>query len=126
MILLSIKVAIEYFELDLIAVSPLVTAFAGGLIFIIVILLAGTLSDYNSDLATSILALCKDIRIACTDDMETIRMQERIRAFLSVINANFRNNIWKQKWVNSVMDKIDGDILCLARSGTTIHRKIKE
>ena len=42
-------------------------------------------------------------------------MQERIRAFLSVINANFRNNIWKQKWVNSVMDKIDGDILCLAR-----------
>ena len=64
MILLSIKVAIEYFELDLIAVSPLVTAFAGGLIFIIAILLAGTLSDYNSDLATSILALCKDIRIA--------------------------------------------------------------
>jgi hypothetical protein len=122
--ILGVKVVIEYYELDLVAVSPLVTAFVGGVIFIIAILLAGTFSDYKESekipagLATSVLTLYKDIRIASANDIETTCMQDRIRALLSVINSNFRNNLWKQTAVNSGVDKIDEDILCLVRGKT--------
>jgi hypothetical protein len=95
LVLLGIKVAIEDFELDLIAISPLVTAFVGGVIFIIAIILAGTLSDYKegekipSELASSIPILYKDVRIASTDNEEIASMRDRIRRLLLAINSNF-------------------------------------
>jgi hypothetical protein len=47
-VLLVTKAAIHQFELDLVTIGPLVTAFVGGgVIFIIAIILAYTLSDYK-------------------------------------------------------------------------------
>ncbi|MDW0175250.1 MAG: hypothetical protein QN784_10915 [Nitrososphaeraceae archaeon] len=47
-VLLVTKAAIHQFELDLVTIGPLVTAFVGGgVIFIIAIILACTLSDYK-------------------------------------------------------------------------------
>lgn len=122
-VLLVTKAAIHYFELDFVAISPLVTAFVGGVIFIIAIILAGTLSDYKesekipSELAASILILYKDVRMASTDNEKISPMRDRIRKFLTTINSNFKSNVWKQTDVNLVMDKIDEDIVSLAHKG---------
>jgi hypothetical protein len=122
-VLLVAKAAIHYFELDF-AISPLVTAFVGRVIFIIAIILAGTLSDYKesekipSELAASILILYKDVRMASTDNEKISTMRDRIRKLLTTINSNFKSNVWKQTDVNLAMDKIDEDIVSLAHKGT--------
>lgn len=123
-VLLGTKAAIDQLELDFITITPLVTAFVGGVIFIIAIILAGTLSDYKesekipSELAASILILYKDVRIASNDNAKIGTMRERIRRLLTTINSNFKSNVWKQRDVNLAMDKIDEDIVSLAQKGT--------
>ena len=123
-VLLVTKAAIHYFELDFVAISPLVTAFVGGVIFIIAIILTGTLSDYKesekipSELAASILILYKDVRMASTDNDKISIMRGRIRKLLTTINSNFKSNVWKQTDVNLAMDEIDEDIVSLAHKGT--------
>ncbi len=123
-VLLVTKAAIHYFELDFVAISPLVTAFVGGVIFIIAIILSGTLSDYKesekipSELAASILILYKDVRMASTDNKKISTMRDRIRKLLTTINSNFKSNVWKQTDVNLAMDEIDEDIVSLAHKGT--------
>jgi hypothetical protein len=121
---LGSKAAIHLFELDFVTITVLVTTFVGGVIFIIAIILAGTLSDYNegekipSELAGSILILYKDLRIASNDNAKIGTMRDRIRRLLSTINSNFKSNIWKQTDVNLAMDKIDEYIVSLAQIGT--------
>ena len=91
-VLLVTKAAIHHFELDFVAISPLVTAFVGGVIFIIAIILSGTLSDYKesekipSELAASILILYKDVRMTSTDNEKISTMRDRIRRLLTTIN----------------------------------------
>ncbi|MDW0186127.1 MAG: hypothetical protein QOK63_01435 [Nitrososphaeraceae archaeon] len=122
-VLLVTKAAIHQFELDLVTIGPLVTAFVGGgVIFIIAIILACTLSDYKvkkipSELAASILILYKDVRIASIDNERINTMRDRIR-LLSTINYNFKSKVWKQTDVNLAMDEIDEDIVSLAQKGT--------
>jgi hypothetical protein len=125
-VLLVTKAAIHYLELDFVAISPLVTAFVGGVIFIIAIILSGTLSDYKesekipSELAASILILYKDVRMASTDNEKISTMRDRIRKLLSTINSNFKSNVWKQTDVNLAMDEID-KILYLSRTKERLH-----
>lgn len=122
-VLLVTKAAIHQFELDLVTIGPLVTAFVGGgVIFIIAIILACTLSDYKVkkiplELAASILILYKDVRIASIDNERINTMRDRIR-LLSTINYNFKSKVWKQTDVNLAMDEIDEDIVSLAQKGT--------
>lgn len=123
LVLLAVKVAIEFFGLDLIAISPLVTAFVGGVIFLIAIILAGTLSDYKegekipSELSTSILTLYKEFKIATNNEENIVRAQAHTKQLLEAIIANFKNNIWKQTDVNNVIDKLDEDVLSFSRTG---------
>ena len=123
-VLLVTKAAIHQFELDLVTIGPLVTAFVGGgVIFIIAIILECTLSDYKEsekiplELAASILILYKDVRIASIDNERINTMRDRIR-LLSTINYNFKSKVWKQTDVNLAMDEIDEDIVSLAQKGT--------
>lgn len=122
--MLATKAAIHQFGLDFVTISPLVSAFVGGVIFIIAIILASTLSDYKesekipSELAASILILYKDVKIASTDNEKISTMGDRIRKLLSTINSNFKSNVWKQTDVNLAMDKIDEDIVSLAQKET--------
>ncbi|MDW0266818.1 MAG: hypothetical protein QN835_06075 [Nitrososphaeraceae archaeon] len=122
-VLLVTKAAIHQFELDLVTIGPLVTAFVGGgVIFIIAIILACTLSDYKVkkiplELAASILILYKDVRIASIDNERINTMRDRIR-LLSTINYNFKSKVWKQTDVNLAMDEIDEDIVSLVQKGT--------
>lgn len=125
LVLIIMKIVVEFFNLDLISISPLITAFVGGVIFIIAFILAGTLSDYKEaekipgELAASIKTLYKDVRIACAGDEKMASdMHGRIKELVGVINSNFRHNNWKQSEVNSVVDVIDDDILELSTKGT--------
>lgn len=124
LVLIIMKIFVEFFNLDLISISPLITAFVGGVIFIIAFILAGTLSDYKEaekipgELAASIKTLYKDVRIACAGNEKMASdMHECIKELVGVINSNFRHNNWKQSEVNSVVDVIDDDILELSKKG---------
>ena len=88
-LLLVTKAAIHHFQLDFVAISPLVTAYVGGVIFIIAIILAGTLSDYKesekipSELAASVLILYKDVKLASTDNEKVNDMRDKIKRLLA-------------------------------------------
>lgn len=92
-ILILMKIAVEFFNLDLISVGPLITAFVGGVIFIIAFILSGTLSDYKEaekipgELAASIKTLYRDVRIACTNNEKMASaMHSQIKGLVSIIN----------------------------------------
>lgn len=119
--ILVAKIIVEYFGIDVIELSPLITAFVSGVIFILAFLLAGTFTDYKEaeripgELAASVKSLYKDTRIICVNaqiyEAEAEIRDHHIKQLLNTINSNFRNNIWKQTKVNSAMDIIDNDIL---------------
>lgn len=116
-ILLGMKLIVRYLDLDVASASPLITALVGGVIFTIAIIFTGTLTDYKEsekipgELAGSIKALYRDSMIIHAGDGKiTVDMRIHIRALLSVINSNFKQNAWDMKEINSSMNSINLDI----------------
>jgi hypothetical protein len=67
--LIGLKAIFHFFNLEIIAVGPVITALVAGVFFVIAIILSGVLSDYKEsekipgELAASIEALYKDTRL---------------------------------------------------------------
>jgi hypothetical protein len=122
-VLLVLKfLVVDYFELDVISINPVVTAIIAGVIFTIAILFTGTLSDYKEsekipgELAASIKSFYKDSNIIKVTDEKIIQnIQNHIKELVNVLNANFKNgDFWKSSNVNEAIDIIDKDIKILA------------
>lgn len=126
-VLLIMKMIVEFFEVDLISASPLITAFVGGVIFIIGFILVGTFSDFKDaekipgELASSIKTLYYDTRVACANNSNSqnmvVDMQCHVKELLHAVTSNFKQNDWKRREVNQATDKLDNDILMLAEKG---------
>ena len=124
---------VDYFELDVISINPVITAIIAGVIFTIAILFTGTLSDYKEsekipgELAASIKSFYKDSKIIKVNDIEIIHnIQNHIKELVNVLNANFKNNnFWKSSNVNEAIDIIDKDIKILVEENVHISMIIK-
>lgn len=122
-ILLFAKIVIiDFFELDVISVNPVVTAIVAGVIFTIAIIFTGTLSDYKEsekipgDLAASLKSLYKDSLIISS---ENNGIQKHVKMLVSIINSNFSDkNYWKADNVNKAIDAIDEDVCNLVKKGS--------
>jgi len=122
--LLIVKLVIDYYKIDVIIPSPVITALVAGVIFTMAAIFTGVLADYKEsekipgELAATVRNLYKDIRIATvTHKNLTFDMHEHIRKLLSTMNSNFRRNEWKLREINPAIDKIDEDIEHLATDG---------
>ena len=122
--LLAVKSVIDYYTLDVIVPSPVITALVAGVIFTMAAIFTGVLADYKEsekipgELAATIRNLYKDIRVATVIHKDLTRdMHEHIRELLTVMNANFRCNEWKLREINPAIDQIDDDIEHLAADG---------
>jgi hypothetical protein len=120
-LLLLIRLTIDFLRFDILSVTNLITAFVGGAMFTVAIILTGTLTDYKeseripSDLVTSLSALYEDcnlIRGANADIAGEIRA--RVRDLLGAINNNFRENEWDSSRIKTVILSINEDIYRLA------------
>lgn len=116
-VLLGIKTAVRYFDLDIASASPLITALVGGVIFTIAIIFTGTLTDYKEsekipgEMAASIKALYRDSMIIHAGDGKiTEDMRVHIKQLLAVINSNFTKNSWDMKEINASMNAINLDL----------------
>ena len=125
-ILLILKLAIDYLNLDVVAASPIITAFVAGVIFTIAIIFTGTLTDYKEsekipgELVASVKTLYKDTRVVTSisnNGKIASTTQTDIKQLLSIIISNFRRNVWKLKEMNPVIDRIDENINNLAQNG---------
>lgn len=129
-ILLSVKLfLIDFFELDVISVNPVVTAIVAGVIFTIAIIFTGTLSDYKEsekipgDLAASLKSLYKDSLII---NNENNGMQKHVKMLVSIINSNFADkDSWKTSDINRSIDAIDEDVRILVEKGLPPQWAIK-
>ena len=124
MVLLIVKLVIDYYKIDVIIPSPVITALVAGVIFTMAAIFTGVLADYKEsekipgELAATIRNLYKDIRIATVTHKDlTFDMHEHIRELLLTMNRNFRRNEWKLREINPAIDKIDEDIEHLATDG---------
>jgi len=121
-VLLLLKlIVVDYFELDVISVNPVVTAIVAGVIFTIAIIFTGTLSDYKEsekipgELAASLKSLYKDSLII---DNANTGMQKHVKMLVSIINSNFANKkSWKITEINHAIDSIDADVRILVGKG---------
>lgn len=121
MVLLIVRLVIDLLRFDILSVTNLITAFVGGAMFTVAIILTGTLTDYKeseripSDLVTSISAMYEDsqlIRGSNTEIAGDIRV--RVRELLGTINRNFRANVWQVGEIKEVILAINEDIYQLA------------
>jgi hypothetical protein len=120
-VLLIVRLVIDFLRFDILSVTNLITAFVGGAMFTVAIILTGTLTDYKeseripSDLVTSISTIYEDsqlIRGSNTDIAGDIRA--RVRELLGTINRNFRANAWQVGEIKAVILAINEDIYQLA------------
>jgi hypothetical protein len=123
-VLLAIKLTIDYFVVDVIVPSPVITALVAGVIFTMAAIFTGVLADYKEsekipgELAATIRNLIKDIRVATVSHKDlTGDMQDHIRQLLKVMNSNFRRNEWIRREINPEIDRLDEDIEHLASDG---------
>lgn len=131
-VLLVVRVGIDLIGLDILSVTNLITAFVGGAIFTIAIILTGTLVDFKEseripgELATSVSALYTDsglIRSPNTTRAGEIRTQ--VLELLKAINENFRNNRWDLDAIRSPMNRINENIFQLAENNAAPQYVVK-
>ncbi|MFY9300150.1 MAG: hypothetical protein WAO91_03040 [Candidatus Nitrosotenuis sp.] len=122
-------VVVDFFELDVISVNPVVTAIVAGVIFTIAIIFTGTLSDYKEsekipgDLAASLKSLYKDSLII---NNENNGMQKHVKILVSIINSNFVDkDSWKTNDINKSIDSIEEDVRILMEKGLPPQWAIK-
>jgi uncharacterized membrane protein len=118
--LIGLKAIFHFFNLEIIAVGPVITALVAGVFFVIAIILSGVLSDYKEsekipgELTTSIEALYKDTRLMGNSEAVN-EMLKHVSELTHTITFNFqRKGSWKLSEVNSVLDQIDDDIRIFA------------
>ncbi len=123
-VLLVIKGMLYIFDLEVISVSTLSSAFVGGVIFTLAIVFAGTLTDYKEsekipgELAASIKTLYKDCSVIINNEEGIAAdMRLHIKELLGTFNSNFRRNVWELSELNKAMDNINSDIQRLAEKG---------
>jgi hypothetical protein len=116
-VLCFIRICIDYLNLDIIGISPVITSLVAGVIFTIAVIFTGTLTDYKEsekipgDLAASINSLYSDICMIPTID-ESIRNEYRnnvTELYLAIVK-NFRDNEWNLEPIHFVSGKINNDI----------------
>jgi hypothetical protein len=122
--LLAVKLVIDYYQADVIIPSAVITALVAGVIFTMAAIFTGVLADYKEsekipgEIAATIRNLYKDIRLATVTHKDLTRdMHEHVRELLSTMNGNFRRNEWKLREINPAIDRIDEDIEHLAADG---------
>ncbi len=118
-ILLVARFVFDSFNLDVLALSTLVTAFIGGAIFTVAIIFTGTLTDYKEseripgELATSIRALFVESNFYRQDPGFVSGMQQHVIDLLATINRNFRGNTWDTRQISGAMEVVNRDIYTL-------------
>ncbi len=121
--LVGLKGLLHFLGWEVIEVGPVITALIAGVFFVIAILLSGILPDFKEseripgELAAAIEALYKDARLIGSG-REAETMLSDVRELVHTMAFNFkRKDVWKLSEVNTILDRIDNDILAFARSG---------
>jgi hypothetical protein len=116
-VLVGVKLIVDMFALDVIVVSPVITAIVAGVIFTIAIIFSGVLTDYKEsekipgELAASIKSLYRDTGVLLKiDGPLALHIREHIMELIDTLTDNFKNNRWRLKEINPVTNKIDADI----------------
>jgi hypothetical protein len=116
-VLVGIKLIVDMFALDVIVVSPVITAIVAGVIFTIAIIFSGVLTDYKEsekipgELAASIKSLYRDTGVLLKIDAPlALHIREHILELIDTLTENFKNNRWRLSEINPVTNKIDADI----------------
>lgn len=127
LIIILLKFYIDRLGYAIIPMNAFVTALLGGVFFTIGILLSGAVSDYKEsekipgDLAVSIKTMFKDTDIIVVkgkDEGIITNIRSHVVDLLSVINSNFRRNVWKLKEINNAIDRVNRDLKVLNERGT--------
>lgn len=120
-VLLVVRLVIDYLNLDVLSVTNLITAFVGGALFTIAIILTGTLTDYKEseripgEMATSITALYADSDLIRAPNTAIAGiLKKHVRELISTINNSFKNNSWNSDDIKKVIRSINEDIYHLA------------
>ncbi len=116
-VLVGIKMVIDMVGLDVITVSPVITAIVAGVIFTIAIIFSGVLTDFKEsekipgELAASIKSLYRDTGVLLKIDEPLARhIREHIIELIDTLTENFKNNRWMLREINPITNKIDADI----------------
>jgi hypothetical protein len=131
-LLLMVRLAIDLAGMDILTVTNLVTAFVGGAIFTIAIILTGTLVDFKEseripgELVTALSALYADAGLVGQKHAETASgIRSCALDLLKAITENFRNNVWNQEGIKKEIGAINERIYDLAETSVAAPILVK-
>ncbi|MDO8473227.1 MAG: hypothetical protein Q7T05_05345 [Dehalococcoidia bacterium] len=120
LVALALKVIVLGLHLERIALTPLITALVGGVIFTLAIIFTGVLADFKesekipAELAASLKSLCKDMQLVCSDSRLLGEAKCHVSELLALMNENLRDgNHWELDRIDQAVDRIDEDIRAL-------------
>ncbi len=122
LVLIVVRVIIDYLGWDTIPINPVVGAFITGAIFTIAIIFTGTFTDFKEsekiggEMCSALKALYNDIHvITLQDEAPLTAAKTHIRGLLHEILSSFQSNNWNVRAINRAMDTVNDDIRTLAR-----------
>jgi hypothetical protein len=127
-LIVAARVICQALDLDVIPLTTMISALVTGAIFTVAIIFAGTLTDYKEsekipgELATALVGLYKDARLASVGHTDkSNELQAHVKDLVHTINSNFKEleagGSWNSDALDSVMDKIDDDVIHLIEKG---------
>lgn len=126
LVILALRFYISHLGYDVIPLNSLITALLGGVFFTIGILLSGAISDYKEaekipgELAVSIKTMYNDtevITVKPKHDHLLTDLRSHVVNLLSVLNSNFRRNVWKLKEIDSAINAVNKDLRKIGQEG---------
>jgi hypothetical protein len=122
LVLIVVRLIVDYLGWDTIPINPVVGAFITGAIFTIAIIFTGTFTDYkesekiSGEMCSALKALYNDtLVVPLGDEAPLADTRSHIRGLLHEILSSFQNNTWDIRAINRAMDTVNDDIRTLAR-----------
>ncbi len=122
-VLIVLRIIIDYYNLDVITILPVISALVTSVIFTIAVIFTGTLTDYKEsekipgDLAASIQSLYYDSSMFPQVGPDLTNQWKRgIKKLYHAIVANFRSNFWDLGSIHEAMEEINANIIELANN----------
>lgn len=124
LLLTGLKLLFDVYNLDILEVSPVITALVAGVIFTIAIIFTGTLSDYKEserlpgEVAVSIRSIYRDSRLVSERDTKLgEEIQLNIKKLVSSIISNLEREVWNLSEIDPIIEAIDNGINKYAQLG---------
>lgn len=132
LVLMGLKALIHWQDLEVLTVTPILTALLGGVIFTMAMILSGVLADFKEaeraigELASATRRLHWDLAFVGADPQTVAALRNELRAFVAAVQHNAADGTrWKLTQMHAPLDTMDRTLAANVRVPLSTFRSVQ-